>query len=53
MQEAITIISNRMSDFRCQHEDGIFLRKSLQIVCLIQNIKVLVSGEVFRKWHAY
>ena len=53
MQEAITIISNSMSYFRCQHKDGIFLRKSLQIVCLIQSVNALVSGEMFRKWRTY
>lgn len=50
---ATETVNNSMSDFRCQYKDGIFLRKSLQIMCLIQKVKVFVSEETFKKWHAY
>lgn len=53
MQETIEIVNNCMSDFRCHCKDDIFLRKSLQTVCLTQSVKALVSGETFTKWHAY
>lgn len=53
MQVAIEIISNSMSDFMCHNKDDIFLSKSLQIVYLIQPVKMFVSVETFRTWHTY
>lgn len=49
MQEPVEIINNSTPDFKYHCKDDIFLRKCLQVLCLIQGVKAFVSGETFRK----